>query len=40
MANIIRIDPTTFELQNYEPQDDKLISKFQLETNLPSEGLI
>jgi len=40
MANIIRIDPTTFELQNYEPQDDKLISKFQLETDLPAGGLI
>ena len=40
MANIIRIDPTTFELQNYESQDEKLISKFQLETDLSSDSLI
>ncbi len=34
MASITRIDPTTFELQTYETQDDNLISKIEIETSL------
>tara|TARA_B100000963_G_scaffold341469_1_gene341187 strand:+ start:3041 stop:6589 length:3549 start_codon:yes stop_codon:yes gene_type:complete len=34
MANITRIDPTTFELQTYESQDNNLISKVEIETSL------
>ena len=40
MANIIRIDPVTFELQTYDAQDENLISKLQLDTGLKAQDFI
>ena len=40
MANITKINPSTFEFQTYEIQDDNLISKITLDTNLNGNNYI
>ena len=40
MANIIKIDPATFEFQTYEPQDESLITTVPLKNTLREGGNI
>ena len=40
MAEVIKIDPTTFEFQTYESQDLSLINQFNVDTALTSSSYI
>jgi hypothetical protein len=40
MAEVVKIDPINFELQNYEPQDISLISQFDVNTFLTGSSYI
>ena len=40
MASVTRINPDNFQLQFYEPQDENLITSFDIETVLSSSDYI
>lgn len=40
MAEVVRIDPTNFELQSYEGQDESLINQFNIDSALTSSSYI